>query len=184
MSTTHAIIMPGRPSLQASITTHADGSQTVDYTGKPIYRDLMSCVIVGYTPALTPAEYLAKVNGQRKPGEPEFILLPWDDAMAAIEAAQDATLIHPWEEIDREKHDYYLGVLPPEKWRTVDGVSIFRMSEYLTSNITQHCAAIGGRYFAGTFRTDSPSYEEHAAAVRALAESTLPKSSSRETVTA
>lgn len=180
----HAILIPGRPSLQASVTTHADGSQTVDFTSRPIYRDAMSCIIIGHTPALTPAEYLAQLNAKIPAGEPQFIMVPWDKGMALIEKAQDAHYIRPWEEIDREKHDYYLGVLPPEKWRTVDGVSIFRMCEYLTSNITQHCAAIGGRYFAGTFRTDSPSYEEHAAAVRALAESTLPKSSTHETVTA
>ena len=99
-----------------------------------------------------------------KPKE-KVLVLPLGEAMKLIEQAQDAEFILPWEEITEERYEEMLNVLPPEKWQTVNGVSIFRMSEYYTSNITSHFAKFSDRYFAGRFRTNEPSYEEHAAAI-------------------
>lgn len=47
-----------------------------------------------------------------------------------------------WEEITPERYDEMLNVLPPEKWKQGLGkdknISIFRMCEYYTGNITEH----------------------------------------------
>lgn len=93
----------------------------------------------------------------------KILVLPLGEAMKRIEAAQDAAYLTPWHEIDAEQYDEMLNVLPPQKWERIGSVSIFRMCEYMTSNITGHYAQVGNRYFAGQFRTSSPSYAEHAA---------------------
>ena len=64
-----------------------------------------------------------------------------DDAIVAICTIEDSLYLKPWKEITEERYNEMLGVLPPEKWKTVSGVSIFRMSEYITSNITAHFVA-------------------------------------------
>jgi hypothetical protein len=72
--------------------------------------------------------------------------------------------IGPWVEITEEEYTEKLNCLPPEKWRTVLGVNIFRMCEYLTENVTDHYARLNGRFFEAGRRTSTP-YEEIAAEV-------------------
>ena len=72
-----------------------------------------------------------------------------------------------WTELTEEQWTYWLEVLPPEKWKRVDGVEIFRVCEYLTSNITQHCTHYKGRYFSANRRT-SEKYEDIANQIKSI----------------
>lgn len=110
---------------------------------------------------------VAQVKAE-KPDRQTFVL-PLGDAMKRIEAAQDAKYLTPWHEINAETYEEMLNVLPPQKWESVGSVSIFRMCEYMTSNITAHYAQVGDRYFAGQFRTSGPTYAQHAAELLKLA---------------
>jgi len=109
---------------------------------------------------------VAQVRAEN-PGK-TVLVIALGDAMERIAAVQNEAFITPWSEIDEERYDDMLNVLPPENWQSVDGVQIFRMCEYYTSNITSHFAKIGSRYFAGRFRTSGPTYAEHAATIHDL----------------
>jgi len=98
---------------------------------------------------------------------PGFAILPFDQALELMEKAEEIKYIRPWEEITEEKWDYFLEVLPPEVWKTADGVEIFRMSEYTQGNITQHYARYNGRYFAA-FRRTSNDYKALAEEVKQI----------------
>ena len=76
-----------------------------------------------------------------------------------IREAQDKNLIGEWEEITEEIWGEALNCLPPEKWKTVNGVNIFRMCEYYTDNLTTHYASLKGRFFKAMRRTGD-SYTE------------------------
>ena len=78
---------------------------------------------------------------------PDFVCIPLEDALDQIHEAQSNMYIKPWQEITENDFEYALGVLPPEKWQTVNGVNIFRMSEYTIGNITAHYAVFDNRYF-------------------------------------
>jgi len=95
---------------------------------------------------LTVEEYLEKLG-------PDFSCVPLDEALDKIHEVEEKTYIELWEEIKEEDYTYWLEVLPPEKWKTVKGVNIFRMSEYIISNITRHCATVNDRYFTALRRT-------------------------------
>ena len=89
---------------------------------------------------------------------PDFVCIPLETALDQIHEVQEKTYIKSWEEITENDWDYALGVLPPEKWKTVGGVNIFRMSEYMIGNITAHYASYDNRYFMA-YRRSSDSYE-------------------------
>jgi len=93
---------------------------------------------------------------------PDFSCIPLDVASGLIYEAENVNFIEPWKEISVDDYDYWLEVLPPEKWQTVDGVNLFRISERLAGNITRHCATVetrfGNRYFTANRRT-TESYE-------------------------
>ncbi len=46
--------------------------------------------------------------------------------------------IGTYTETTEDEYDYFLECLPPEKWKTVNGVNIFRMCEYAIGSITEH----------------------------------------------
>lgn len=98
---------------------------------------------------------------------PGYACLPFDQAIEMIEKAQEKEYIKPWKEIDADQWENWLTVLPPEKWQWIDQVNIFRLSEYLTGNITMHCAQYNGRYFSACRRT-SNDYKALAAEIRAI----------------
>ena len=52
-----------------------------------------------------------------------------------------------WQEISEDDYEYALGVLPPEKWKTVNGVNIFRWMEHTDFNLTAHFASYRGKYY-------------------------------------
>jgi len=95
------------------------------------------------------------------------VCIPLENALEQIGKAEDAAYINDWEEITQETYDRMLGVLPPEKWTTADGVNIFRIMEYTTGNITAHYAHYKGRYFTANRRT-STDYKQLAKEVKAV----------------
>lgn len=56
-------------------------------------------------------------------------------------------LDQPAKEIDVERWDDMLGVLPPEHWHsTPEGINVFFMAEYTTGNITNMFGRFNGKY--------------------------------------
>lgn len=153
---THLILQPGCTYPHTSVTVR-DGIEIADFT---------DC-----TPA---ADYLVTLNAKREPGSPEFVMVPYAEGEAMLASSQDSEYLEPWKECTEERYQEMLGCLPPEKWERVNGVSMFRMCEYYTSDITRHFASYLGRYFEGRFRTSGASYEEHAAEIIAKATTRLP----------
>lgn len=109
----------------------------------------------------TVTEYLAENSGT--------ICLSFDEALERMGKAEEAAYIKPWTEISEDAWTDALEVLPPQKWKTVDGVELFRMSEYTTGNITTHYARIAGRCFCAGRRISEP-YEVMAAQVQDILE--------------
>lgn len=107
---------------------------------------------------LTLADYVRE-NGEG------FVVMSLDEACERIHKLQDEAYIKPFIEITEDQYNEMLECLPPQKWMTVDGVSIFRMSEYQTSNITGHYASYNGRYFMANRRTNV-NYEDIAQEIR------------------
>ena len=119
----------GETNLQTTITNGA-----ADYTGGKVAE-----------------EYLDSLG-------PGYAILPFSQARKLIEKAEEKKYIAPWEEITEEEWDYWLGVLPPEKWKRLDEFEIFRISERMDSDITRHCVHHKGRYFTA-FRRVSTDYK-------------------------
>lgn len=113
-----------------------------------------------YTNGKRPETYLDELG-------PGFACLPLNQAIELIEQAKEKKYIKPWKEIDIDRWEYWLEVLPPAKWMTVDGVNLFQISEHMTGNITLHCARIGRRCFEA-YRKISDNYEILAAEIKAL----------------
>ena len=113
---------------------------------------------VRYTGGKTLAEYMTDKTGQG------LEVMPYETAAPMIDAAQVARYCKPWREITEKEWWTNLEVLPPEKWRTVRGVEIFRMSEYLSGNITGHFARLGERYFSAN-RDARTEYSDMAAEI-------------------
>ena len=88
----------------------------------------------------------------------DLSLLTWEELLPRIEAALEQLYPGRWHEIDIETWDDMLGVLPPEKWETWDGVSIFRMSEYTEFDYTGHYAKYKDRCFHCTHKAGTVSY--------------------------
>ena len=133
----------------------ATNLQTVVYTDT---QGVERCAY-GENGDLTVTEYLAK--------NPGLVCLSFDEAMGRMSKAEESAYIKPWTEISEEAWTEALEVLPPQKWQTVDGVELFRMSEYTTGNRTTHYARIDGRCFCANRRT-SDAYKNLAAEVKAL----------------
>lgn len=151
------IYQPGRLHCQTMTYLDADGVERCAYTSGPTE---------GNGKEYTVEEYLDFLNDNREFGSPDFIVADWDAVNNYMRAVQDNEIITPWSEITEDDYDEMLNVLPPEKWQTVDGVNIFRMCEYYTDNITQHYAALFGKYFTRKCRTTTP-YAVLAAEVKA-----------------
>jgi len=113
---------------------------------------------VRYTGGKTVDEYLADKSGRG------LEIMPYEMAAPMMEAAQVAEYCKPWQEISEEKWRDMLEVLPPEKWQTVKGVEIFRMSEYTSGNITGHFARLGECYFSAN-RDTRTEYSDMAAEI-------------------
>lgn len=141
------IYQPGQLNCQTMTYLDSEGVERCAYTSGRRENDPREYTV---------EEYLTMLNAKREPGSPEFIAADWDTVNKAMRSEEDASVITPWKEITEERYDEMLNVLPPEKWQTVDGVNIFRISEYYSGNITDHYAALFGKYFYRTCRTTTP----------------------------
>lgn len=110
-----------------------------DLTGDFIYKN--GC-IVGKEPDLTVEEYLNRLG-------PEYECISFDEALDKIKKAENDIYLTPFIEISEEDHEKAFQCLPPEKLRSVDGVTIFRMMEYSCGNITAHYAKYQGKFYFG-----------------------------------
>ena len=136
-------------------------------TGETHLQTTITNGYADYTNGKRPEAYLDELG-------PGYACLPIDQALELIaKAEKEKYLDAPWEEITEEKWFEWLEVLPPENWKNVDGVDIFRLCEYQTSNITRHCARYnaGGkpmnRYFTSLRRTSEP-YKFMAAQIKII----------------
>ena len=145
---THAIFQRGACHFENTAHTTRDGRLVAALT----------------TPRQCAWEYLAEKNAARKPEDAVFEIKEIEAAWELVNQAQGEKYLSEWQEITPDRWDDMLNILPPEKWQTVAGVEIFRMSERLTGNITAHFARIGERYFEASRRT-SEDYGDLAAQV-------------------
>ncbi|MCH8247061.1 MAG: hypothetical protein IH951_11715 [Bacteroidetes bacterium] len=84
-------------------------------------------------------------------------LVPLDDACKAIDAAN--VLIYEVgkaKEIDVDRWEYALGVLPPKQWHRAGGWESFKISELTAGDITACYVRIGSRYFEVYGRVSTP----------------------------
>lgn len=108
--------------------------------------------LVGYGQQKTLAEYRAAHPGQT--------LDVVDDAtMREMIAKHEASLVTEPAPIDRERHTYLLEVLPPCRWHSSAGVSLFHISERLTGNLVTWAAEFHGDCFEFVDFADRPSEE-------------------------
>ncbi len=80
-----------------------------------------------------------------------FIIIPMDEAISRIDTALDNKM-KTLSEITREEFWDALECLPPENWKTVDGLEMFRMSEYYTADITAHYICYKNKYYSANRR--------------------------------
>ena len=99
---------------------------------------------------------------------PNTVCISFDEALKKIHEEEEKIFITAWKEITEEEWMDALECLPPEKWETVSGVELFRMSEYTTGNITAHYARLNNKYYYSGRRT-SNSYEKLAEEIKKLA---------------
>ncbi len=88
-----------------------------------------------------------------------YKLYSFNEALALLEKAQDSHYIKPFKEISEDDYWYNYEVLPPEAWTFQKGITFFRISEYMTSNITAHFICHKNRYFSAMMRTTSTNKE-------------------------
>jgi hypothetical protein len=150
MNTAEKVIYEdGATYLQTHIYRDAQGIERCAYSGH----------LSDHAEDLTVEDYLA-----RRPG---LVCLSFDEAMERITKAEEETYIKPWSEITEEEWTDALEVLPPQGRRTVEGVEIFRMSEYTTNDITLYYAACHERYFCAHRRIWEP-YSKIAGEIKQL----------------
>ena len=141
---------------------YEDGKCNIQTTVYADSEGIERCAYSGYLNKLekdqTVSEYLA-----HNPGA----CISFDEALARIAVAEQSAFIKPWKEISEDAWMDALEVLPPQKWQTVDGVELFRMSEYTTGSITAHYARSNGRYFTANRRI-SDDYKTLSAEVKQL----------------
>ena len=126
----------GEVQIQTHVYKDKDGIERCAYSGylnnKPV--------------DMTVEEYL------REKEQEGFKLVPFDEALEQIRLSQDTAFLTGWTEIDEERWMDALECLPPRKWKTVDDVEIFQMSEMTAGDITAHYVRYGERYFCGNRR--------------------------------
>lgn len=78
-----------------------------------------------------------------------YVCIEFKDALKMITEAETTKYVKPWIEIDEDRWDEMLNVLPPMRWRTVRGIEFFQMSEMLTGDLTGTFAKIRGLRLPG-----------------------------------
>lgn len=145
----NVIYKDGEMGIQTTTYFDNDGIERCNYSGYLRGKDV----------DLTVEEYLLE--------NPGFRVESWENVKNLIEALQDKHLIGQFTEISEEDYDEALECLPPQKWETVDGVNIFRMSEYTTGNITCHYTRYNGKHYSANRRTSTP-YAQIASEIKGM----------------
>lgn len=118
--------------IQTTATLNPDNNTYyVDYSGN-LHNDNQG--------NLTLDEYQHQVN-------PHVKVISWDEYDVLVQTYTDSLVTAP-KPITQDDYNYYLEVLPPCRWHTVAGYSVFHMSERNYGNITQWCACSNGKYYA------------------------------------
>lgn len=141
----------GKANLQSSVFTDSNGIERVAYSGSSLNSG----------DELTIQEYL----GLKK--NPKLVCISFGEALRRIHKVEESIYLTAWEQISEEKWFEALECLPPMKWKTVDDVELFQMSEMTTGDITGHYARYGEKYFAASRRI-SVKYEEIAKEIKAV----------------
>lgn len=90
-----------------------------------------------------PGDYFAAIAKKAKNAKFEF--MPYDEFLRRQRLAM---LSGPVEEIDAETYEEMLCVLPPLYYVTINGVTMFCMSEMYTGTYTTQYAKAGGHYYS------------------------------------
>lgn len=106
---------------------------------------------VAYTKGLTVEEYSAEC------GYPLRVIS--DAELDGLLASYIDGLVTEPSEITDEKFDYALNVLPPCRWKRVDGVEMFYVSELLQADLASWYAKAGGKFFTFNDRAGRPAAE-------------------------
>jgi len=116
---------------------------------------------VAYTDGLTIEQYEAERGIKLKAIS--------DAELDELQSAFEAGLVtDPVEETEADFW-YALEVLPPCRWRTVQGVELFHVSERLTADLVSWHGQIKGRYFTFTDQARRPMEELAAKVAKAVA---------------
>lgn len=150
MNIEKVIYKDGETGIQSTVYTDKEGVERIAYTG--YLRGLDKDVLL--------SDYLAENVGS--------VCLPFDEVLSRIKTTEECVYIKPWSEITEDQYMDALECLPPQKWQTVDGVNLFRMSEYTTGSITAHYARFNSKFFTANRRT-SDAYDKLAFEVKAVA---------------
>jgi hypothetical protein len=106
-----------------------------------------------------------------KPVEPKGgqIVAGLEEIMPMIQEAEEVKYLRNGGWCAETMEEWYnaLECLPPEEWRMVDGVEIFRMSEYTAGDITVHHARYNGKCWQRLARTTT-GYETLSAEIKNL----------------
>ena len=93
--------------------------------------------------SVTPGDYFDEIAQKAKNAKYEFI------SYEEYERRQrQALLDDPVKEIDAETYEEMLDVLPPLYYVTINGVTMFCMSEMYTATYTTQYAKAGGHYYS------------------------------------
>jgi hypothetical protein len=106
---------------------------------------------VAYTDGLTVEQYEAERGVKLKKIT--------DAELDALLSEYEAGLVTDPTEETEAQFWYALGVLPPCRWRTVDGVELFHISERLTGDLVSWHAQYDGRFFTFTDQARRAGYD-------------------------
>lgn len=82
-----------------------------------------------------------------------FLIMPFDEAMALINANENKKYITSWEEIAKESYMYSFEALPPARYETHGDAEYFMLGEAYSGNIYSHYVSYKGKYFSAKRRT-------------------------------
>lgn len=90
-----------------------------------------------------------------------FVIDTYENILPLLEEAEAAKFLHKkWEQITEEAWMDALECLPPQKWERLGNTEIFRMSEFMTGNITRHYLRhFPSKTYWRNFRRTTTSYE-------------------------
>jgi len=82
-----------------------------------------------------------------------YKLFTLEKALELLNKELDSSCVKPFKEVSKDYYWEHYECLPPEAWVNINGINFFRMSEYQTSNITEHFICYKNRYFSALKRT-------------------------------